>query len=139
MPEKEHRNLLPVKKIKEVRKMEKKIRVKECAMCGKVFAVSGRGNRCYCGARCRREKILQASREYYRAAVQRRAEETYAGPASGPVLAEMNRRARAAGMSYGKYMLSLRMERQKGERAEGGGNCAGEMEDAPPRQEPRGA
>lgn len=108
--------------------MEKKIRVKECAMCGKVFAVSGRGNRCYCGARCRHEKILQASREYYRAAVQRRAEEAYTGPPSGPALAELNQKARAAGMTYGKYMLSLRMEQQRKESDRG---CAGEIKDAP--------
>lgn len=101
-----------------------KIRVKECAMCGKVFAVSGRGNRCYCGAKCRREKILQTSREYYRVAVQRRVEEAYTGPASGPALAKTNRRARDAGMSYGKYQAELqsgrRVEHEEPEGARGG-------------------
>lgn len=103
-----------------------KIRVKECAMCGKVFVASGRGNRCYCGARCRHEKILQASREYYRTSIREEARKVYTGASLG--LAELNQKARAAGMTYGKYMLSLRMEQQRKESDRG---CAGEIKDAP--------
>lgn len=92
--------------------MEKKIRMKECAMCGKVFAVSGRGNRCYCGDRCRREKILQTSREYRESLVARKLEpmgRIYTAHEQG--LAELNRRARDAGTSYGKYQAELRLGR----------------------------
>lgn len=85
-----------------------KIRVKECVMCGKVFVASGRGNRCYCGAGCRREKILQASREYYRTSIQEEARKVYTGASLD--LAELNQKARDAGMTYGKYMLSLQMK-----------------------------
>lgn len=99
-----------------------KIRVKECVMCGKVFAISGRGNRCYCGDKCRREKILQTSREYYRAVAQPETGKDYTAPVQG--LAELNRRARAAGMSYGKYQIELQsgrhVEHEEPEGARGG-------------------
>lgn len=102
--------------------MEKKIRVKECAMCGKVFAVSGRGNRCYCSTGCRHEKILQTSREYYRAAAQPETGKDYTGPVQG--LAELNQRARDAGLSYGKYQTKLQsgrcVEHEEPEGAKGG-------------------
>ncbi len=123
---------------------KKEKRWKICGMCGKYFETC-RKNQFYCGKECSHEKKLQTSREYQESLAAKKLEQMgriYTGHAQG--LAELNRRARDAGMSYGKYMLSLRMDEQK-KRTEGDMGCVGtgrstgEIKDAPQARNLNGA
>lgn len=78
---------------------------KICDVCGKPFE-TGRQSRLYCSDRCRYEKQLENYKEYgkqYRIRVKE--EKPKPKKCIDESLAEVNARARAAGMSYGQYML----------------------------------
>lgn len=92
----------------------KNMRWKVCRMCGKPFE-TGRDNRFYCSEKCSYEKKQQTSRAYHEMEAEREAERKaeklkakYSGAMSE--LAELNQKAREAGLSYGKYLV----ERQFG-------------------------
>lgn len=91
----------------------KKIYHKICVICNRPFDC-GRVNQQCCSPECTYQKKLQNYREY-NARLKKMADE---GIAEIPVrnyniesLAEVNARARAAGMSYGQYMLMMSIGR----------------------------
>ena len=81
----------------------KRILHKKCGWCGKAFE-TGRNNQFYCSAECSQARKKQTRIEWKTKEAAR--------PKARYVesLAEINQKARDAGMSYGKYML----ERQCG-------------------------
>lgn len=83
---------------------------KICVMCGKPFE-HGRSNKNCCSPECTYQKKLQNYREYNARLRKAEAEALNSPPRKARYvesLAEVNAKARAAGMSYGQYMLARR-------------------------------
>lgn len=83
-----------------------------CDICGQTFKKAN-GSQRYCSVPCRREAQHQQNLEWmrrYREEMQqfKKKQEKKAAYSSFQELADMNERARAAGMSYGKYVALLR-------------------------------
>lgn len=83
---------------------------KKCPICGKLFECSNSKTIC-CGPECRCEREKQKRREYSSlSAARKRLQNEKMQRANGEEsLAEVNAKARAAGMSYGQYMLARRV------------------------------
>jgi len=85
-----------------------------CQECGKIF-VKQTNNQRYCCEECKRIGQRRKSREYQKMNYVRKGQPKKKRP---PSLAEINQRARAAGMTYGKYMAKeygklVKVERRK--------------------------
>ena len=75
---------------------------RKCEICGEVFNRISYNQR-YCGEKCKREANILRSRE------KRRTEKLNAQTKTKQeTLSEVAARARAAGMTYGQYMVSLK-------------------------------
>lgn len=75
---------------------------RKCEICGEIFNRISYNQR-YCGEKCKREASILRSRE------KRRTEKlNVQTKTKHDTLSEVAARARAAGMSYGQYMLSLK-------------------------------
>ena len=75
---------------------------RKCEICGEVFNRISYNQR-YCGEKCKREANILRSRE------KRRAEKLNAQTKTKhDTLSEVAAMARAAGMTYGQYMVSLK-------------------------------
>lgn len=92
--------------------------MKECKNCGNPFEPKNQ-QQMYCCEKCRlsaRRDTYQ--RKYLRKCRQKKLEaetnERKKKAEKQNLLAEMNRLAKAAGMSYGQYMAVLRMQRMRG-------------------------
>lgn len=86
----------------------------KCEECGLIFEKK-RNNQRYCCPECSKAGRLRKSRENHRAA--RLAKQRQAKNRK-PTLSEINQKARAAGMTYGKYMAQeygkqVKVERRK--------------------------
>ena len=91
----------------------KSIGTRVCAMCGKVFELKNH-NMVTCSAECKnkRRKLLYEEKRKEQMAKKKksaRLEPTW----------KINEKARAMGMSYGKYQLMMQMEAQRRERQHG--------------------
>lgn len=85
-----------------------------CDGCGLIFEKQNY-NQHYCCDECRRQGYLKKQRERYR---QQKALKQKMQKNKKPTLSEINQRARAAGMTYGKYMAQeygkqVKVERRK--------------------------
>lgn len=81
--------------------------IKNCKYCGNRFSTH-RSNAKYCCERCRYEAKKKMDRESYKSPhIQEQPKNKNAN------LIEINRRAREAGMSYGKYVAQKYMEESK--------------------------
>lgn len=86
---------------------------KICVVCGKLFYPGGSNKKC-CGMECARERERQKNKEYrQRMEIRKRAQSERQRLANlgEETIAEVNAKARAAGMSYGQYMLMQRVGR----------------------------
>lgn len=86
---------------------------KTCPICGKEFLTKIKKTK-YCSEECRREKERRRAIKQWeekKAEQQKKKKEKHI-----PQLDELNRRAREAGMTYGKYMAEKYKERLKNER-----------------------
>lgn len=72
------------------------LREKRCTICGKKFL--GRPNRMYCSPACRAKSQSKAYKEEQESKVKKKSETRILS------IEEINRRARAEGLSYGQYM-----------------------------------
>lgn len=88
----------------------KKIITKKCGWCRKEFE-TGRDNNRYCCDECKYEKKKETSRNHYAKMKLLKEQEPVPEKKGMSELALMNARARAAGMSYGQYMLMSRLGR----------------------------
>lgn len=85
-----------------------------CEECGKIFAKKTTNQR-YCCPECQRAGRRRKAREYY--LLEKRTKKAK-GKKRPPSLTEINKKARAAGMTYGKYMAKeygklVKVERRK--------------------------
>lgn len=88
--------------------------IRNCQHCGKPFTVmKNGGGKKFCSRACQIEhNKAGATERYHKAkekAKQKRLEEELAKANKPESLAEVQRKAQAAGMSYGKYMLAQQM------------------------------
>ena len=94
-----------------------------CVVCGKVF-LSDRRDRVCCSVECSHERNKITARErfkrkYYEEKAEREeAKVVYAPPKRRKIasLQEIDAEARKRGMSYGRYMALLQMEKERAER-----------------------
>lgn len=82
-----------------------------CKMCGMTFAAQRKHTK-YCSDACRTERDRQRTKECLERKKNEPKPEKYV-----PHLDEINHKARAAGMSYGKYVAEKYKERLKNEHA----------------------
>lgn len=93
--------------------MTKDTNEKVCVLCGKPFFAE-RGSKRYCGPECAQERKRQRSNEYRQQEAARKrmeSERQRLANLKEESIAEVNAKARAAGMSYGQYMLMQRVGR----------------------------
>ena len=89
--------------------------IRSCKHCGKSFTVmKNGGGKKFCGKACQVEHNKAGAAERWRTvykekARQKRLEAEQAEANKPESLAEVQKKAQAAGMSYGKYMLALQM------------------------------
>lgn len=86
--------------------------IRTCKYCGKEFTVMKTGGKKYCSKECQKEinKSLASERWYNSYKGKRRRErekKKETTPKKMESIAEIQRKARAAGMSYGKYVLAI--------------------------------
>lgn len=92
--------------------------LKECETCGKVFMKKARNQR-YCCPKCRGEnmEVRERKRDRERAryfSKKKEALDEEIRKRSKPDLAQIENAARAAGMSYGRYIAAKRMKERVG-------------------------
>lgn len=86
--------------------------IRKCKYCGKEFTVMKTGGKKYCSKECQKEinKPLAAERwrnSYKEKRRREREKKKETIPGKMESIAEIQRKARAAGMSYGKYVLTM--------------------------------
>ncbi len=93
--------------------MDDRKKLKTCKICGNAFW--GKTTMCYCSDECREigDRINKMKSNEARKA---RAKEKGTRKKRMPDLARVNEEARAAGMSYGKYVAHLKTEEEREDR-----------------------